>query len=271
MSTYVIGDLHGCHTEFVALLEKLAFNPQRDCLWLVGDLVNRGPGSLACLREAQKLDARCVLGNHDFHLLVAARGGGKLRKNDTLEGILSAPDREALLDWLQQQPLTVREDDTLMVHAGILPSWSLTQAQALDSEVQAALQGEASGAFLRDLFGNQPDRWRQDLAGMERLRCIVNVMARMRFIAADEQLDFAAKQGLDSAPEGFAPWFQYPRADQARLLFGHWAALSGQTPEAAIQVHALDTGCAWGGALTALTLETGELTSISSQRAERKP
>ncbi|MDR5899777.1 symmetrical bis(5'-nucleosyl)-tetraphosphatase [Halomonas vilamensis] len=269
MSTYVIGDLHGCHKEFVALLETLAFNPDRDRLWLVGDLVNRGPGSLECLREARALGARCVLGNHDFHLLVAARGGGKLRKNDTLEDILNAPDRDALLDWLQQQPLTMREDDTLMVHAGILPSWSLTHAQALDEEVQAALQGHQAGAFLRDLFGDQPDRWRDDLEGMDRLRCIVNVMARMRFISANEQLDFAAKQGLDSAPEGFAPWFQYPRDDKARLLFGHWAALSGETPAAAIDVHALDTGCAWGGALTAMTLETGALTTMPSQRTGR--
>ncbi|WP_075881605.1 symmetrical bis(5'-nucleosyl)-tetraphosphatase [Vreelandella massiliensis] len=271
MSTYVIGDLHGCHAEFVALLEKLAFTPGRDRLWLVGDLVNRGPGSLACLREAQALDARCVLGNHDFHLLVVARGGGKLRKNDTLDDILAAPDCETLLDWLQQQPLTVREDATLMVHAGILPSWSLAKAQALDSEVQAALQGEQAGAFLRDLFGDQPDRWRDDLEGVARLRCIVNVMARMRFIAANERLDFAAKRGLDSTPEGFAPWFQYPRDDRARLLFGHWAALSGKTPQAAIDVRALDTGCAWGGALTALTLETGALTSVPSQNAGRTP
>ncbi len=267
MSTYVIGDLHGCHAAFTALLDKLAFNPAHDRLWLVGDLVNRGPDSLECLREARQLgDAvSCVLGNHDFHLLVVARGNGTLRKKDTLTPVLDAHDREPLLDWLQQQSLSVTKGTTLMAHAGILPQWSLSLAEALGQEVEAVLRSEQAGAFLGELFGDQPDHWQDDLEGMDRLRCIVNVMTRMRFISARGRLDFAAKQGLESAPDGYAPWFQYPRKDNTRVLFGHWAALQGHTPDAQIQVDALDTGCAWGGNLTALNLETGERTTVVNQ------
>lgn len=271
MSTYVIGDLHGCHAEFVALLDKLAFNPERDRVWLVGDLVNRGPGSLECLREARQLGGAvsCVLGNHDFHLLVVARGNGKLRKKDTLDEILSAPDREPLLDWLQQQSLSVAQDNALMVHAGILPQWTMPQAQALGKEVEGALRSENSGHFLSNLFGDQPDRWQDGLEGMDRLRCIVNVFTRMRFISSQGCLDFAAKQGLESAPEGYAPWFQYPRNDNAQLMFGHWAALEGRTPDAGIKVDALDTGCAYGGSLTAMNLASGERTSVASRKAAK--
>ncbi len=271
MSTYVIGDLHGCHAEFVRLLDAVNFSPTHDTLWLVGDVINRGPGSLACLQEAQALGSavRCVLGNHDFHLLVVARGGGKLKKNDALDDILASPQRESLLDWLQSQPLVVHEGNTLMAHAGLLPSWSAEQALTLSGEVQSALQSEHSGAFLSQLFGNQPNRFRDDLEGMDRLRCIVNVLTRMRFIDAEERLDFAAKEGLDSAPEGFAPWFQFPRQDDLRLLFGHWAALEGRIPHAKVNVEGLDTGCVWGGALTAMNLETGERTRVPSQQGGR--
>lgn len=271
MTTYAIGDLHGCHAEFVALLERLSFEPGRDTLWLVGDLINRGPGSLECLREVRALgsSARSVLGNHDFHLLVVARGGGKLKKNDTLNAILGAPDREALLDWLQSQPLSVSENNTMMSHAGLLPQWRVAQAESLGREVQTALASETSGEFLTQLFGNQPDTWRDDLDGIGRLRVIVNVFTRMRFIDAQGRLDFAAKEGLDSAPEGFLPWFQYPRSDDARLLFGHWAALEGKTPQALVPVEALDTGCVWGGRLTALNLGSGERTSAPSYQRRK--
>jgi bis(5'-nucleosyl)-tetraphosphatase (symmetrical) len=272
MSTYAIGDLHGCHAEFVALLEKLSFNPARDTLWLVGDLINRGPGSLECLREVRALgsSARSVLGNHDFHLLVVARGGGKLKKNDTLSDILGAPDREVLLDWLQSQPLSVFQNGTLMTHAGLLPQWSVAQTVSLGCEVQAALASEASGEFLTQLFGNQPDSWHDELDGIDRLRLIVNVLTRMRFIDALGRLDFAAKEGLGSAPEGFLPWFQYPRDDDTRLLFGHWAALEGNTPQARVPVEALDTGCVWGGRLTAFNLDSGERTSVASLQQEKR-
>ncbi|MWJ29261.1 symmetrical bis(5'-nucleosyl)-tetraphosphatase [Halomonas sp. ZH2S] len=272
MTTYAIGDLQGCHAELVALLEAIDFNPAHDRLWLAGDLVNRGPGSLECLREVKALGAAAcsVLGNHDLHLLAVARGGGKLKKNDTLLPILEAPDREALLDWLQALPLSVRHGDTLMTHAGLLPQWTLDQAEALGAEVNAALTGERAGAFLKQMYGNQPRRWRPELEGIERLRMITNALTRMRFIDAEGRLDFEAKEGLDSAPKGFAPWFQFARQDDPYLIFGHWAALQGRLPKAKVRAEALDTGCVWGGSLTALDLETGKRISVPSQQTREK-
>ncbi|WP_163558527.1 symmetrical bis(5'-nucleosyl)-tetraphosphatase [Halomonas sp. NO4] len=268
MTTYAIGDLQGCHAEFVELLERLTFDPGRDRLWLVGDLVNRGPASLECLREVRALgsSAVTVLGNHDLHLLAVARGGAPLNRKDTLTAILEAPDREALLDWLQAQPLLVRQGDDVMTHAGLLPQWSLPQAAGLAREVEARLGSEQVGAFLERMYGNAPPCWRDDLDGNDRLRVIVNVLTRMRFIDAEGCLDFTAKQGLDSAPSGFAPWFCFPREDDPRLLFGHWAALQGKTPGAAVRVEALETGCVWGGTLTALNLDSGERVSVPSHR-----
>jgi bis(5'-nucleosyl)-tetraphosphatase (symmetrical) len=273
MSTYAIGDLQGCHAEFVTLLETLDFEPRRDRLWLAGDLVNRGPGSLDCLREVRALGeaARTVLGNHDLHLLAVARGGGSLKPTDTLDDILAAPDREALLDWLQSRPLWLDDGSasarrTLMTHAGLLPQWPLDKARALAGEVEAALAGEQPGAFFGQMYGNAPARWSESLEGIERLRMIVNVFTRMRFIDADGTLDFDAKEGLDSAPPGFAPWFTWPREDDPHILFGHWAALEGRTPDAAVRVEALDTGCVWGGSLTALDLESGRLVSVPSRQ-----
>ncbi|MFC3284703.1 symmetrical bis(5'-nucleosyl)-tetraphosphatase [Litchfieldella rifensis] len=260
MTTYVIGDLQGCHTEFLVLLDRLAFDPARDRLWLVGDLVNRGPDSLACLRQVMALGdvAQVVLGNHDLHLLAVARGGAELKRKDTLTAILEAPDREALLDWLQSRPLLVTEDDWVMTHAGLLPQWSLPQAVALAKEVGQRLAGESSGAFFEQMYGNEPACWRDDLDGIARLRFIVNAFTRMRFIDARGRLDFSAKEGLESAPPGFAPWFTYPRCDDPRILFGHWAALGGRTPASRVRAEALDTGCVWGGSLSALNLATGE-------------
>lgn len=265
MTTYAIGDLQGCYREFVALLERLDFTPGRDRLWLAGDLVNRGPGSLDCLREVIALgtSAQVVLGNHDLHLLAVARGGASTKRSDTLVPILEAPDREALLDWLQQQPLMRREVDamtrgeTVMCHAGLLPQWSAAKARALAGEVETRLAGDA-GAFLERMYGNRPNRWRDDLDGIERARFIVNAFTRMRFVDPDGHLDFSAKEGLDSAPDGFAPWFSYPREDDPHILFGHWAALDGATPGSRVRAEALDTGCVWGGSLTALDLSTGK-------------
>lgn len=273
MTAYAIGDLQGCHAEFVALLEKLDFDPDRDCLWLAGDLVNRGPESLACLREVRALGdaALTVLGNHDLHLLAVARGGARLNRKDTLDDVLAAPDREALLDWLQSRPLLVRQHfpncgDTVMSHAGLLPQWTAEEAVGRAREVEARLGSEKSGAFLEQMYGNQPACWQASLDGIDRLRAIVNVLTRMRFINADGCLDFSAKEGLDSAPEGFAPWFRYPRHDDMRLVFGHWAALEGVAEGAQVRVEALDTGCVWGGSLTALNLDTGERVSVASQQ-----
>lgn len=265
MTTYAIGDLQGCHREFVALLERVDFAPGRDRLWLAGDLVNRGPGSLDCLREVIALgdSAQVVLGNHDLHLLAVARGGASTKRSDTLAPILEASDREALLDWLQQQPLMVREPredgDTVMCHAGLLPEWSAAKAQALAGEVEARLAADA-GDFLERMYGNRPNRWQDDLDGIERARFIVNAFTRMRFVDPDGHLDFSAKEGLDSAPDGFAPWFSYAREDDPHILFGHWAALEGATPGSQVRAEALDTGCVWGGSLTALDLTTGKRT-----------
>ncbi|MDN3524236.1 symmetrical bis(5'-nucleosyl)-tetraphosphatase [Halomonas sabkhae] len=268
MTTYVIGDLQGCHAEFVALLERLSFDPRRDHLWLAGDLVNRGPGSLDCLREARALgeSAEVVLGNHDLHLLAVARGGAGLKRKDTLAPILEAPDREALLDWLQSRPLLVRRGNTVMSHAGLPPQWGIEQAARLAGEVEHCLSSDRAGAFLERMYGNEPSAWHDALEGIERQRVIVNTLTRMRFIDACGRLDFAAKEGLDTAPEGFAPWFQFPRDDQAHLLFGHWAALEGRTPDSRVRADALDTGCVWGGSLTALDLETGQRISVPSQQ-----
>ncbi|MEQ6916918.1 symmetrical bis(5'-nucleosyl)-tetraphosphatase [Halomonas aquatica] len=273
MTTYAIGDLQGCHEEFVALLERLDFDPRRDRLWLAGDLVNRGPGSLDCLREVMALGetAITVLGNHDLHLLAVARGGARENRKDTLSTILSAPDRERLLDWLQSRPLLVRREspehgDIVMIHAGLLPQWSVEQAARRAEEAEARLAGEGAGAFLEQMYGNEPACWRDDLDGIERLRMIINAFTRMRFIDAAGCLDFAAKEGLDSAPPGFAPWFQYPRHDDPWLLFGHWAALQGETPASRVRAEALDTGCVWGSRLTALDLESGQRVSVPSRQ-----
>ena len=273
MPTYAIGDLQGCHAEFVALLDALSFDARRDRLWLAGDLVNRGPGSLACLREAYALGdaASVVLGNHDLHLLAVARGAVSAKRSDTLDAILGAEDRTTLLEWLQAQPLWVDDESasdqrTLMVHAGLLPIWSLSAARERAGEVEAVLQSERAGAFLDVMHGNAPARWQDDLEGSDRLRAIVNAFTRMRFVAADGTLDFKAKEGLDSAPDGFAPWFTYPRKDDPRIVFGHWAALQGQAPGARVRAEALDTGCVWGGTLTALELESGRKVSVPSQK-----
>ncbi|SEL19429.1 symmetrical bis(5'-nucleosyl)-tetraphosphatase [Halomonas daqiaonensis] len=273
MTTYAIGDLHGCHDEFVALLEQLDFDSSRDHLWLVGDLVNRGPSSLACLREVMALgeSATTVLGNHDLHLLAVARGGGRENRKDTLSAILAAQDRECLLDWLQSRPLLVRRrseglDDTVMTHAGLLPQWSLDQAAELAGEAESRLSGETAGAFLERMYGNTPACWRDDLDGIDRLRMIINVFTRMRFIDAGGCLEFAAKEGLDSAPGGFAPWFQFPRDDDPWLLFGHWAALQGEASARRVRAEALDTGCVWGSRLTALDLESGRRISVPSRQ-----
>ncbi|ALM51618.1 symmetrical bis(5'-nucleosyl)-tetraphosphatase [Halomonas huangheensis] len=268
MATYAIGDLQGCHAEFVELLDRLSFDPRRDQLWLAGDLVNRGPESLACLREVMALGnaAEVVLGNHDLHLLAVARGGARLKRRDTLEDILQAADTNALLDWLQSRSLLVRQGEWLMSHAGIPPQWSIEQAEQRAGEVEAALCSEFSGSFLEQMYGNRPRRFKPKLEGVDRLRAIVNTLTRMRFIDAEGRLDFDAKEGLDCAPAGYAAWFQYPRDDNPLLLFGHWAALAGTTPGSRVRAEALDTGCVWGDSLTALNLDTGQRISVPSHQ-----
>ncbi len=270
MSLYAIGDIQGCHAEFCELLDAIGFAPARDRLWLVGDLVNRGPGSLAVLREVRALGraAVSVLGNHDLHLLTVAHGIRRARRSDTLAPILDAPDREALLDWLQARPLVVLEEDRLLVHAGLLPQWTPRQAVALSGEVEAALAGPRAQEFLAQMYGDEPRTWRDDLQGLERLRVIVNACTRLRFCAADGTMEFGEKRGLAHAPPGTRAWFDHPRRASAgtHVVCGHWSTLGLlDTPD----VTMLDTGCVWGGSLTAMRLEDRRLFQVPSRQATR--
>ena len=263
MAHYVVGDVQGCLAPLQCLLDRAAFDPARDRLWSVGDLVNRGPDSLGVLRLFHRLGpaARCVLGNHDLHLLAVASGEARARKSDTLDAILQAPDRAALLDWLMRQPLLLNapEQGVALVHAGIPPQWSLPQAQALAGEVSAALQRDPR-RFFRHMYGNEPLRWDDGLRGYARLRAITNYLTRMRFCTEDGELDLATKDERRHPDPRFRPWFEHPghRAlGGVRLLFGHWAALQGDA--ITDRVLALDTGCVWGNRLRMLRIEDDTL------------
>jgi bis(5'-nucleosyl)-tetraphosphatase (symmetrical) len=262
MSTYAVGDLQGCLQPLQCLLQEVAFDPAKDKLWLVGDLVNRGPQSLETLRflYAMRDSLICVLGNHDLHLLAVAQNIERLKKADTLQEILDAPDRDDLLDWLRRQKLLHydAERDCVLVHAGIPPQWTLAKALKRAAEVEAALQDDLRlPLFLDGMYGNQPTLWDKDLQGITRLRVITNYFTRMRFCTTEGELDLKSKEGLDSAPPGFAPWFSFPsrKTRQHKIIFGHWAALEGQCSEP--NLFALDTGCVWGGSMTLLNLDSG--------------
>lgn len=270
MTTYAVGDLQGCLDPLIGLLEQVDFSPSRDCLWLAGDLVNRGPQSLEALRYVRDLGSSgiTVLGNHDLHLLAVAHNVERLKRSDTLKPILDAPDRNDLIDWLRQQKLLHHdaERDTAMVHAGIPPQWTLTKALKRAAEVEAALRDDATlPPFLDGMYGNHPAKWSKDLHGIPRLRVITNYLTRMRFCQADGTLDLQAKDGLDSAPPGFAPWFSHPnrKTRDCKIVFGHWAALEGKCDEP--NVFALDTGCVWGNAMTLMNLDNGETHSFSCE------
>ena len=255
MAVFAIGDVQGCFDELQALLARCRFDRASDTLWFVGDLVNRGPKSAEVLRFVRSLGAgaRVALGNHDLHLLSVAEGVGRLRHDDTLEDVLNAPDRAVLLAWLRTRSLMHVEDGWVMVHAGLLPPWSVTQALALANEVEAALRAPDYREFLAHLYGSQPARWNDRLAGWDRLRVIVNAMTRMRFCAPDGRMEFATKGETAAAPPGFFPWFEVPgrRHSDHLVVCGHWSALGVHlTPT----VLAIDSGCVWGGALTALRL-----------------
>lgn len=262
MATYALGDLQGCYRELMQLLEQIGFSDS-DHLWFTGDLVNRGPDSLECLRFVKRLGARAVtvLGNHDLHLLALHHSGSR-KVHPTLTPVFSAPDRDELLHWLQQQPL-LHDDKALgyvMTHAGIPHIWSLKTARALAAELEAVLRGEKASRFFDGMYGNQPDLWRDDLKGQERLRAITNYLTRMRFITPQGRLEFSASGAPDNAPAGFFPWFELsPSKPFKRIqLSGHWAALGHHRNERMIS---LDTGCVWGNALSALRLDDGLLFS----------
>ena len=255
MALYLIGDVQGCDAALARLLDEIAFSPSRDRLALLGDLVNRGPDSLAVLRRVMALQGAvaCVLGNHDLHLLAVALGIRKPHRSDTLDGILNAPDRDALIDWVRQRPLALHEADMLMVHAGVLPQWTAQQTLALAREVEEALRGPDWGAFLAVMYGNEPDRWDDALRGPERWRVIINALTRLRFCTPDGRMDFKAKHDAHDAPPGLLPWFDAPqrRTRDTVIAFGHWSTL-GWFSRA--DVLGLDTGCVWGGCLTAVRL-----------------
>jgi bis(5'-nucleosyl)-tetraphosphatase (symmetrical) len=274
MALYLIGDVQGCDEALGRLLDTLDFSPSRDALVVLGDLVNRGPDSLAVLRRMIALDgaAQSLLGNHDLHLLAVSQGVRRPHRSDTLDAILHAPDRTALLDWLRCRPLALFQKGWLMVHAGVLPQWDLAQTLALAGELQTVLSGPDWTHFLHGMYGNQPDAWRDDLQGADRLRVVVNALTRIRFCTHEGVMEFETKDSAATAPAGFMPWYRVPgrRTAQVPIAFGHWSTL-GTVDER--NVTALDTGCVWGGCLTAARLgaETGsvELIAVKCPQASK--
>lgn len=269
MATYAVGDIQGCFTTFTHLLELIGFSPSRDRLWLVGDLINRGPDSLSVLRWARlhQNSLQVVLGNHDLHALAVAGRHVEAKHQDTLQPLLAAQDSTALLDWLRTRPLAYGEDEYLMVHAGVLPQWSAQQTLELAAEVEAALRGAEHQHFLARMYGNQPDQWRDELRGMRRLRIITNALTRLRVCTMDGVMDFHFKGELPQLPAGLLPWFDVPgrRSASSTLLFGHWSALGLLLRD---KVIGLDTGCLWGGQLTAVRLEDRRLFQVPSAPAD---
>jgi bis(5'-nucleosyl)-tetraphosphatase (symmetrical) len=256
---YLLGDLQGCGDPLARMLEVVAFSPSRDHLYVLGDLVNRGPDSLGVLQRLSALGASstCLLGNHDLHLVAVALGVRKPHKSDTVAQILDAPDREHWLNWLRHQKMAVQAHGWLMVHAGVLPQWDAAQTLALAAEVEAMLQGPDLATFLPQMYGNEPAQWRDDLQGAERLRCVINSLTRLRFCSADGTMEFASKEGAGGAPEGSMPWFEVPgrRTAGVPVAFGHWSTLGLINRD---DLLSLDTGCVWGGKLTAVRLtDTG--------------
>jgi bis(5'-nucleosyl)-tetraphosphatase (symmetrical) len=260
MALYFIGDVQGCDSALQRLVDEISFSPSRDTLYLLGDLVNRGPDSAGVLRRLMRYgdSAKCLLGNHDMHLLAAAHGVRKPSRSDTLNGVLEAPDRQIMLDWLCQQKLALLESiagrDYLMVHAGVLPQWTPEQTVALASEVETVLRGPDLSDFLHQMYGDTPAQWQESLTGVNRLRCILNALTRIRFCTPQGEMEFEAK-GLtaDSAPEGYVPWFNAPGRQTADVVvaFGHWSTLGWLDRH---DLLSLDSGCVWGGCLSALRL-----------------
>lgn len=267
---YLIGDLQGCCSALDRLLDAIGFSASRDRLTILGDLVNRGPQSLETLRRLRGLGdaAVCLLGNHDWHLLAVAYGVRPQHRGDTLAEILEAPDRDAWIDWLCQRRMALHEHGWLMVHAGVAPQWDLALTLQLAGELEAHLQGPDLGGFLQVMYGNQPARWSDDLTGHDRLRFALNVLTRIRYVGADGTLDFAAKE--DRAPPGLMPWFDAAgrRTRGVPIAFGHWSTL-GLVERA--DLLGLDTGCVWGGQLTAVRIDDGrrEIVQVECEQAQR--
>jgi len=269
-NTYAIGDLQGCYQSLLSLLERIDAATPHAKLIFVGDLVNRGPDSLATLRLIRSLGdrAQTVLGNHDLHLLAAAHGIRKLHRNDTLAQVLKAPDCEELLDWLRHRPLALFEDGHLLLHAGVLPQWSATKTLELAREVEAVLGGPDWLAFLREMYGDQPARWDDALQGNDRLRCIVNALTRLRFCTENGAMEFAAKESAGTSLPGYLPWFDVPGRQTAdvTIVCGHWSTLGLMLRPNLI---GLDTGCVWGGKLTAVRLRDRALFQVSCPQSQK--
>lgn len=269
---YLIGDVQGCDAALGQLLDRIGFSASRDHAVLLGDLVNRGPASLAVLRRLRDMggSVSCLLGNHDLHLLAVAHGVRRAHRSDTLADILDAPDRDAWLDWIRTRPLALQRAGWLCVHAGVVPAWDAPQTLALAAEVGRLLAGPDLPGFLQVMYGNQPEQWDAALTGADRWRFVINVLTRIRFCTADNRLEFTAKQGADAAPPGFAPWFAHPdrRTASVPMAFGHWSTLGLiHRPD----LLALDTGCLWGGALTAARVDGGrrEIVQLPCPQAQR--
>ncbi|MEO8159716.1 MAG: symmetrical bis(5'-nucleosyl)-tetraphosphatase [Betaproteobacteria bacterium] len=264
MATYAIGDLQGCFDPLQDLLGEIGFRESTDRLWFVGDLVNRGPQSLEILRFVKALGERavCVLGNHDLHLLMVAEARVKTHRNDTLAAVLAASDRDDLLTWLRGLPLMHTEDDYAMVHAGLLPSWSIGKAHDLAQEAAQALQGDAWRDLMAHMYGNQPDRWDEALSGYERVRVIINAMTRLRVCTPDGRMEFSHKGGLEDIPAGYMPWFAVPgrKSAQSTVVCGHWSAIGLLAQR---NLLALDSGCLWGRCLSAVRLEDRRIFQVS--------
>lgn len=270
MATYAIGDIQGCHDSFLRLLAACAFDPAHDRLWLVGDLVNRGPRSLETLRYVRALGeaALTVLGNHDLYLLMVAEGTEKRRnEDDTLDEILAAPDREELLHWLRHQRLCHVEGGYCMVHAGLLPQWTVAEARSLAAEVEALLQSSRYREALANMWGSEPATWSTELTGWERMRVVINAMTRMRFCSSTGVMEFHAKGEITDAPPGYLPWFDVPgrRSAGTVLITGHWSALGLKLLP---NLLALDSGCLWGRHLTAVRLEDRQVFQVDCSPAE---
>jgi len=277
MALYCIGDVQGCDAALERLLDTIGFSPSRDTVFLLGDLVNRGPASAQVLRRVQAYGAsvRSLLGNHDLHLLAVAHGVRKPHGKDTIRDVLDAPDREAMLDWLRHQSMALHQQigggDLLMVHAGVLPQWSLSKTLALASEVEAVLRSTSLSDFLHHMYGDESDRWSDALQGHARLRVIVNALTRLRFCTPDGVMEFKSKDSSGTAPAGYLPWFDVPRRLTAgvTVAFGHWSTLGWLTRN---DVLSMDTGCVWGGCLSAARIgatpgET-ELIQVDCEQAQ---
>lgn len=270
MSTYAIGDIQGCDGALGRLLELIDFAPSRDQVWLTGDIVNRGPDSLAVLRRVRALGgaAITVLGNHDLHLLAIAYGHGQKHRLDTLDDVLAAPDLSELLEWLRHRPILFFSPalNYLLVHAGLAPQWDLATAQRCAHEVETVLRGPNPGAFFAHMYGNDPNCWDEKLTGWNRLRFITNCLTRMRYCDVHGHIDLKHKGAPGSHPPHLVPWYAVPNraAADVPIVFGHWSTHGG---DALPHVHALDTGCQWGGQLTARRLEDGDIFQVQCNPA----